>query len=595
MRQIKYRLALLLFSLGLLTLGLLFLLFGRVADMSVEEEYLNRLELVAHEIASHIRTHLEEQPSIILTLASNPLLRSALQQSNHDYADLSDVARGQQLIALNQRWMSEGDEAAPLVQERLTNEVAVVLKEQMALFPDVYGEIFLTNRYGLVIGATARLTTIAHGNRYWWQGAYDEGRGKVYLDDRGFDLSVEGYVLGIVVPVHAEGEVIGILKANVNTLGLLHHMVDDFTNIGVGRLKVARANGEVVLEKDSRPLSTRLAAEVVERLQQGQSGSMVVHRAGKASLVGYAPIPLTMNEPDSGYRFGGRTESPGQREGYAGQGWFAVIESERNLSQLISDKIMRSLAFVGLLLMVMVAIIAYLLGSGLAKPIVMIARAADRIGRGNLDTRIILHRDDEIGALAAALNGMASNLQQTMASRDELEREVAQRKVAEERLHLLATTDDLTGIANRRFFNVQLTNLLERAQRYRESLALIMIDIDSFKSVNDNYGHDVGDRILVELVAVVTARVRHVDLLARWGGEEFMILLPQTDATTGRLLAERLCHDVEQHDFGEPKHLTISIGLTSLQGGDSLASITKRVDDALYQAKAEGRNRVEAL
>ena len=137
------------------------------------------------------------------------------------------------------------------------------------------------------------------------------------------------------------------------------------------------------------------------------------------------------------------------------------------------------------------------------------------------------------------------------------------------------------------------TELKARNSDY--TFSVIMFDLDHFKQKNDKYGHEAGDRILIELVDELGSQVRQTDLLARWGGEEFMILMPHTSTETGKHLAERIRHHIEEHLFSEPPHLTISIGLTFLQSGDSLESFVIRADDALYQAKNSGRNLVVVI
>ncbi len=164
------------------------------------------------------------------------------------------------------------------------------------------------------------------------------------------------------------------------------------------------------------------------------------------------------------------------------------------------------------------------------------------------------------------------------------------RKEAETELQRLATTDPLTDIANRRQFDNQLRALIALGKRYHEELAVMMIDIDHFKQINDEYGHDIGDRILIELVRQLKKQVREPDLLARWGGEEFIILLPHTNADTASRMAERIRLLIAEHHFNKPEHLTISIGVTSLMAEDSAKSLVVRSDRALYQAKRSGRN-----
>lgn len=171
--------------------------------------------------------------------------------------------------------------------------------------------------------------------------------------------------------------------------------------------------------------------------------------------------------------------------------------------------------------------------------------------------------------------------------------DVTERKQAEEEIHLLATTDTLTGIANRRAFNAQLLQEIERAKRYGTPLSLVMYDIDYFKRVNDTFGHDTGDAVLQALTRIVKTNVRSVDIVARWGGEEFMILMPQSDVEAAADAADKLRQKVVQHPFEQVGSLTVSFGVTAFTPKDDLDTFLKRVDNALYQAKEKGRNRVE--
>ncbi len=173
--------------------------------------------------------------------------------------------------------------------------------------------------------------------------------------------------------------------------------------------------------------------------------------------------------------------------------------------------------------------------------------------------------------------------------------DITQRKMAEKEIHMLATTDSLTGIVNRREFSSILTNEVERARRYGTLLSLIMYDLDYFKRVNDTYGHDMGDYVLRAVTTLVKDKIRSVDVVARWGGEEFMVLMPETDMQAARNAAEKLRLSIAGQPFGKVEKLTVSFGVVAFEAQDDLNSLLKRVDDALYRAKELGRNRVETL
>lgn len=173
--------------------------------------------------------------------------------------------------------------------------------------------------------------------------------------------------------------------------------------------------------------------------------------------------------------------------------------------------------------------------------------------------------------------------------------DITRRKLAEDELHLLATTDSLTGIANRREFYTILAREVGLAKRYGTPVSLAMYDLDYFKLVNDTFGHDAGDYVLQAVTSLVKENIRAPDFVARWGGEEFMLLMPQLDMGAASNVAERLRLAIAEHDFDKVGKLTVSFGVTAFESEDDKNSLLMRVDDALYRAKEHGRNRVEAL
>lgn len=181
-----------------------------------------------------------------------------------------------------------------------------------------------------------------------------------------------------------------------------------------------------------------------------------------------------------------------------------------------------------------------------------------------------------------------------------LQRRTKERDLAEEELRRVnvvlenqATTDSLTGICNRRKFLELLQTKIQEAKRYEIPLVLIFFDIDHFKLVNDTYGHGAGDSVLQELTRIVTGMIRQTDIFARFGGEEFIILVHNNDVRTGRELAEKIRFGVELHQFPQVGTVTCSFGVAQFYPDDTPDSIIKRADDAMYSAKQAGRNRVE--
>lgn len=175
--------------------------------------------------------------------------------------------------------------------------------------------------------------------------------------------------------------------------------------------------------------------------------------------------------------------------------------------------------------------------------------------------------------------------------------DINQRKLMEEELERLATHDPLTGLFNRRQFERQLKDEMARSQRYHHPLSLLWLDVDHFKSINDRYGHLAGDMVLRELSKLLQSSVRTVDYVARYGGEELTVILPEVDESEALEMAERLRRLVEAYKITVSTHkrvsVTVSIGAaTSPKHGREVTTLTKRADEAMYQAKRSGRNRV---
>ncbi|MGZ9130651.1 MAG: diguanylate cyclase, partial [Candidatus Binatia bacterium] len=162
----------------------------------------------------------------------------------------------------------------------------------------------------------------------------------------------------------------------------------------------------------------------------------------------------------------------------------------------------------------------------------------------------------------------------------------------------MAITDALTGLFNRRYMENHLTTLVDQAAARGKPIAVMVLDIDYFKSINDTYGHDAGDDVLRDFSLRIRKCIRNIDLACRYGGEEFVLVMPETDKAVATMVAERLRRSIAAEPFSiangtKSLEVTISIGIAAAAGAnDSAAAILKRADQALYRAKRDGRNRV---
>jgi polar amino acid transport system substrate-binding protein len=159
-------------------------------------------------------------------------------------------------------------------------------------------------------------------------------------------------------------------------------------------------------------------------------------------------------------------------------------------------------------------------------------------------------------------------------------------------LQKLAITDKLTGVFNRSKLDEVLENEINRSERFKHIFGIAFLDIDFFKKINDNYGHQIGDKVLVGIANILKTNTRKTDSIGRWGGEEFLIICPESDENGIKELSENLRKYIENYNFLDTEQITVSFGISIYENNDTIDSILKRADDALYDAKNGGRNKV---
>ncbi len=222
---------------------------------------------------------------------------------------------------------------------------------------------------------------------------------------------------------------------------------------------------------------------------------------------------------------------------------------------------------------------------------------ARRFSAGDLRARSRVRRSDEIGVLAASLNDMAEEIArkhgEILTLNNELEERVMERTA---QLRELASREPLTGLYNRRHFSETLVRRLSEAKRYGTELSLLMTDMDDFKTVNDSYGHQVGDELLMLAARTISRQLRAADVAARYGGDEFMILMPHSDASQAQTLAGRIIDHFHAECRAKYPHIRISlsVGIASITECNASTDdqFIRAADRALYEAKSLGKNRI---
>jgi diguanylate cyclase (GGDEF)-like protein len=274
-----------------------------------------------------------------------------------------------------------------------------------------------------------------------------------------------------------------------------------------------------------------------------------------------------------------------------------VALAERDRADIYGAWLEALQVFLGLVagLTLLVGIVAYWMGHSIVRPLDRLVGAADRIADGDLAVQLEVGSEGEVGHLTQVFNTMVERLRR---SREEVG--AANRALQEQNrmLEALSITDSLTGVHNRKKLDDILADQFARFRRTNRPFALLMLDLDNFKALNDTYGHLAGDEVLASLAAVLKRSVRAVDFVARYGGEEFVVVLVETPMDAALRIAERIRSLVETPRLcanNELISVTVSLGVTDSRVGDSLPEdVLARADRAMYAAKHAGRNKVRA-
>jgi diguanylate cyclase (GGDEF)-like protein len=278
---------------------------------------------------------------------------------------------------------------------------------------------------------------------------------------------------------------------------------------------------------------------------------------------------------------------------------YSQANFEATLDHLIHIRLLEGVLFFVLSLIA----ISFITFVTIIRPLKTLTHQARALAEGHFTQQHVITSDrgDELGILAQTFNSMSESLHQSYRaleqSNAQLEHKVAERtKELEEKnrqLEKLSTTDRLTQIYNRVKLEEIFDITIQQTRRYQHPFSVLIGDIDFFKQINDNYGHQVGDEVLVEIATLLRKTIRQTDSVGRWGGEEFLIILPNTDFDHALPLAQRICDQVAAHTVRScPRSITMSLGLSCYHNDDDEDSIVERADKALYNAKRDGRNRV---
>ena len=383
-----------------------------------------------------------------------------------------------------------------------------------------------------------------------------------------WDTQYDAPTLSIAVPVLSYGDVlIGAVVAVLDLRNLTPHL-KSATKSPPGEVLLLDSDGRTLVSSYAEKNKlTQLDSELLSRLRTKTGDSMAFRGLTYEKVMGLADAVPELA---------------------------ITVLAERDRAEVYGTWIELRNIFLALVaaLVLIVTAVAFQMGRSIVLPLQRLIRAADRIAAGDLDVRLNATRSDELGHLTQVFNQMTDRLRRNhaeiMAANEAMQQQ-------NEVLKTLSITDSLTGLYNRSKLDSILSDQLARFKRSHRPFTLLMLDIDHFKTLNDTYGHITGDEILAAVSRILLQSIRSIDYAARYGGDEFIIILTETSADLAWKTAERVRSQVEALQpmvKGRQIALTVSIGIVESQLEDMTATaVFARADHALYEAKRAGRNR----
>ena len=428
-------------------------------------------------------------------------------------------------------------------------------------------ELTLSDAAGQVVASSAQTPAPIVLPTTWPNSATTEG---VILEPPRWDHARATATLTVVVPVLSlRNELLGALSA-VLDLGTVQPRLQYIVRSSPAEVILLAPEGKPLLSTKAAVTALMpLDPQLLHRLRAQLGEPMTFEGHHQREVLGVADAPRSLP---------------------------IIVVAERDRAEVFEAwlKLLELFLLLVAGLTLLVGFIAYWMGRSIVTPLNSLIAAADGIARGDLTVQLRGAPAGEIGHLTRVFNMMVDRLRRSHA-----EVQAASHALQEQNklLEKLAVTDSLTGLYNRKKIDEILADQFARFRRNHRPFAVLMLDLDNFKSINDNYGHVAGDEALADVAAILKQSVRNVDYVARYGGEEFVVILVETTLDAALDTAERIRAEVEIPRFGASKKLisvTVSLGVTNSREGDAgPEEALARADHALYEAKQAGRNQVQ--
>ncbi len=429
-------------------------------------------------------------------------------------------------------------------------------------------ELTLSDTAGQVVASSAPTPSAVNLPATWPNTAVTEG---VVLEPPRWDDARATATLTVVVPVLSlRNELLGALSAVVD-LGTVKPRLQYIVGSSPAEVILLAPDGQPLISTQTASTSlTPLGPQPLGRLRVQPGEPMTFDGHHQREVLGVAELPRSLP---------------------------VIVVTERDRAEVFEAWLELLEVFLLLVagLTLLVGVVAYWMGRSIVTPLNSLIAAADGIARGDLTVQLRGTFAGEIGHLMRVFNMMTERLRRSHA-----EVRAANQALEEQNLLLetIADTDSLTGLYNRKKLDEILVDQFARLRRNHRPFAVLMLDLDNFKAINDNHGHVVGDEVLAQVAAILRQSVRTIDFVARYGGEEFVIVLVESAVDSALDIAERIRSDVENSSYGTSNtriSVTVSLGVThSRESDDGPEQVLARADHALYEAKHAGRNQVQS-
>ena len=434
MVKISNKISLVILITGISILTILSLAVYTLNRTMVIKSDLKHSEIHAKELSDHINRFLFEKVKMVMMMATSRVIQNALEVSNLSYADLPLEKRNKLKKRLNAKWRSIKEPTDQFILEYTDNKISQLLKAKQTTIKGEFGEIFLTNKFGALVASTSKLSTFTHGHKYWWLGSYNNGNGAVFFDDRGYDDSVGGYVLGLVIPIKKDDQIIGILKCNLNIMHSVNELISNMNYDSHAEFKLVRSGGLIVFEEGAEPMIIRVHDTIFQKLKSRATKSFIINDSDRKYLIGLSEIELT-KKGGEGYAFGGTFESIDHKKGNTGESWYVLHYSPMSSTLSPVVKSVKSIGFIGALLIFFLGLVSFWFSKKITRPIEALNLATKQIGIGNFEYQIPEQQNDEFGELALSFNIMSNHLKETTITINALKNEINHRERIEKELN----------------------------------------------------------------------------------------------------------------------------------------------------------------